>query len=224
MRLLLGAAAFFALAAPASADTVTVQALDTPGWDRTVVDVQPDDTVVWSFAGTTQAHNVESASAGFRSDVAVAGPPFQFTFTAEGSYDFVCSVHPDTMKGTVRVASVPPPPPPPSPPSEQPFANDALAPVVLENVTLDRKRPRVTKVSVHRRGQRARVRFRVSEQSKVRVRFKRGRRTVRKLTVRASGTRTVSVRMRAGRYRVELRATDLAGNRSKTRRAWVRMR
>jgi plastocyanin len=228
MRFVLAAAAFFLLAAPAHAATATVHALDTPAWDQTVVDIAPGDTVTWSFAGTTQYHNVQSPTGEFpASPVMVAGPDYSHTFAAEGTYEFVCQVHPDTMRGTVRVtaATSPPPPPPPPPPlSEQPFPNDAIAPVVLEDVRLDHKRPRVSRVKVRPRGHRARVHFRVSEQSKVRVRFKRGHRTVRNVWVKARRSRTVSVRMRDGRYRVEVRATDLAGNRSKTRRAWVRMR
>jgi plastocyanin len=228
MRFVLAAAAFFLLAAPAHAATTTVQATDALTWDKTVVDVAPGDTVVWSFAGTAQPHNVQAASTNWQlvSPITVAGPDVPYTFGDEGTYEFVCQVHPDTMRGTVRVtaATSPPPPPPPPPPlSEQPFPNDAIAPVTLEDVRLDHKRPRVSRVKVRRRGHRAHVHFRVSEQSKVTVRFKRGHRTVRKVWVKARRTRTVSVWMRHGRYRVEVRATDLAGNRSKTRRAWVRM-
>ena len=38
------------------------------------------------------------------------------------------------------------------------------------------------------------------------------------------GTRGLTVRMRSGRYRVEVRATDIAGNRSPIRTARVTVR
>jgi hypothetical protein len=193
------------------------------------VDIHPGDSVVWSFAGTTQAHNVQNASANWSlaAPVLVAGPDVSASFPDEGSYDFVCQVHPDTMKGTVRVtsASSPPPPPPPPPPlSAQPFVNDAAAPVPAETaVALDTAKPALTAVSARRWRHKARVRFRVSEESVVAIAFKRGGRTIKTVNVSGSGAHSVNVAMRAGRYRVELRATDLAGNRSAATRKTLRL-
>ena len=229
MRLLLALGAMLLAAAPARAATVTVHATDAPGWDLTTVDIQPGDSVMWSFAGTGQAHNVQSASANWSlsAPVLIAGPDVAASFPDEGTYDFVCQVHPDTMRGTVRVtsASSPPPPPPPPPPlSQQPFVNDAAAPVAAETfVALDKAKPKLSAVSARRWRHKARVRFRVSEESVVAIAFKRGKRTVKTVKVAGEGAQRVTVVMRSGRYRVELRATDLAGNRSAATRKTLKL-
>jgi hypothetical protein len=62
----------------------------------------------------------------------------------------------------------------------------------------------------------------------VTVRFKRGGKTVKTKTMNASGSYRTTVRdrkaLRAGRYRVELRAEDVAGNRSGLRTARLTVR
>lgn len=227
----LGAAAagFGVAAAPAQADTVVIAGTDALVWEPSLVDIKPGDTVTWTFAGTTQYHNVWSASPNWsvQSPGGVPAPDFSYTFEAEGTYDFYCQVHPDTMRGTVRVAAAPPPPPPPPPPSAQPFGNDAGEPLTIEsNVKLDKTRPRLSRLSARRAGKRAaRVRFRVSEQSDVTVRFKRGKRTIKTAETSADGVGTIRVRgLRPGSYRILVRATDLAGNRAKSRTLHLNLR
>ena len=62
------------------------------------------------------------------------------------------------------------------------------------------------------------MRFKVSEESDVSVAFKRGGRTVKSGTASGNGTRALTVRgLRAGRYTIQVRATDIAGNRSSLR-------
>jgi plastocyanin len=219
-------AVFFAIGSPAWAADAVVHATDAPGWDVQVVDIQPGDSVTWSFAGTTQAHNVRVAPGGWGIDVAVAPEPFKWQFKDVGTFHFVCEVHPDTMVGDVRVADVPPPPPPPPPLSAQPFVNDFVAPAPAETgVALDTTSPALSRLSVARRSSGARVRFNVSEQSVVSVALKRGGRLVKSVTASGSGTRAVTVSgLGAGRYAVEVRAIDLAGNRSKLRRMRVTIR
>jgi hypothetical protein len=130
------------------------------------------------------------------------------------------------MVGDVIVGDAPPPPPPP--PGEQPFPNDGAALSVLETGGLDRTRPTVSSLRVERAAHGARISFRVSEQSVVTVHFKRGGKTVKTRQVSASGSVRLTVRdrkaLRAGRYRVEVRAEDVAGNRSGLRSARLTVR
>jgi plastocyanin len=217
---------FFAAGSPAWAAGAVVHATDAPGWDVQVVDIQPGEKVTWTFAGTTQAHNVQSAANDWGTRVAVVPEDFTWTFPTAGTFRVVCQVHPDTMYGDVRVADVPPPPPPPPPLSAQPFVNDVAAPVPAETaVALDTTRPALASLSVARRSHGARVRFKVSEQSVIDVGVTRGGRLVKSVAVRGSGARGVTVAgLPAGRYVVRLRATDVAGNRSKLRSLRVTVR
>ena len=70
-----------------------------------------------------------------------------------------------------------------------------------------------------------RVSFRVSEQSVVTVRFKRGKKTVKtkKAAVSRRGSVTVAG-LKAGRYGVRVRAKDVAGNASYSRGTSFRIR
>jgi plastocyanin len=231
MRLLVATViAVLAYAAPASAQVF--QAIDDTGdnhrWEPTSLTVQVGDTVTWRYDGTQLAHNVLSKSPNWNPPLSTPASnsdprPVTYTFTAEGVYDFVCFYHESTMRGTVTVGSPPPPPPPPL--SEQHWANDQSPPRIVE--LADRARPRLTRVRVAAVRNGARVRFRLSERSRVSVRFrlagvivKATRRTVR------AGRHSFLVRDRRmqGRYRVEVFARDLAGNRSPTKRASVRVR
>ena len=214
--LLLGSAIALVGAAPAPAAEVEIKALDTLAWDPPTVAIAPGDTVVWSFAGTQGIHNVMSTSGNwnYRSgDPIASAPSGSFVFTTAGSYDFMCQVHPD-MRGVVTVGDAPPPPPPP--PGQQPFLNDSTPPTVFETGGLDRTPPKLSSVRVRRLSSGARIRFRVSERALVTVRFKRGGKTVKTAKFNASGSYRGTFRkgMRTGRYRVELRAEDVAGNRS----------
>jgi plastocyanin len=229
----LGVALGFALAAVAAAPaqaakTVDVAGLDSLTWNPPFVDIEPGDTVRWTFTGTAQFHNVEANSPNWTTPdapaAALPGNEYTFTFRDEGSFDFVCSVHPDTMTGTVRVAAIPPPPPPPPPLSEQPFGNDATAPVTPETVTLDRARPKLTSLRARSVSAGARVRYKVSEESVVTVRLKRRGRTVKSGRYAGTGLQGVTFRVRAGRYRVEVRAVDLAGNRTAWRKLSLTVR
>jgi plastocyanin len=227
------AAAIAALAAPASAAGQTIQAVDGTDadnynnrWAPRDVTIKAGETVTWSFTGTTVFHNVASSGSNwsFRNgDPVIAPPPASFTFPSPGVYAFVCEIHATTMTGTVTVtdaAGTPPPPPPPPPLSEQPWANDRQAPSVLE--VTDDDPPVLSRVRVLG----TRVRFRLSEAGRVAIKVKRGRRTVRTRRATARrGTNSVTVRgLRAGRYRVEVRAWDRARNHSRVKRARLTVR
>jgi plastocyanin len=230
--LLLGCALPLVAAAPAGAAAVQVKAIDMPAsWDKPAVTISPGDSVVWSFAGTVDLHNVVSSSPNWSftsGQPATAGPDVSVAFTTPGRYDFVCQVHLG-MAGTVTVGDVPPPPPPPL--SEQPLPNDSplpdVTPSALETGGVDTTRPTLRAVRVRRMGHGARIRFRVSERARVTVRLQRGHKVVGTRHVNAVGRESVTVRdtaLRAGRYRVRLRAADVAGNRSGVRTARLTLR
>jgi plastocyanin len=231
------AVALVALAVAPAAQAQVVQAVDGTAansyenaWSPKTVTIKPGDTVTWSFTGSSVYHNVVSGSSNwsFRNgDPAIAPPPASFKFTAPGTYTFLCQIHATTMAGNVIVTDAsgnPPPPPPPPPLSEQPFPNTTGAPGAFE--IADALAPRLTHMQVRSRGHSARVRFRIDEPAVVAVRFTRARLTIkRRRAMVLKGTRTLKIRgLAAGRYRVELVARDLAGNRSRVRRARLSVR
>ena len=227
--LVLGPALALVAAAPAAAAQHEVKGLDTLVWDRPDITVAAGDTVRWTFAGTAQPHNVAAQGGNWTYRTELGAPPAptaQFTFAAAGVYRYVCEVHATTMSGVVRVAGAGGTPPPEEqlPPSQTPFPNDSQPPAVVEIV--DEQRPALTRVRASRIARGAKVRFRVSEAARVTARFRRGGKTVKTRTFNVRrGTRSVTVRgLRAGRYRVEVRARDLGGNRSPLRRASVTVR
>ena len=216
----------------ASAQGPVIHALDGTQpedfrWSPKEVTVKAGETVTWSFTGTTAPHNVASTGSNwiptFRNgDAAFTPPPASYTFSTPGIYRFVCEIHASTMDGTVIVtdaSGVPPPPPPPPPLREQPWANDQQAPLVLD--VADEKRPRLSRVRALAVRNGARVRFSLSERARVSVRFKLAGVTVRSAhKTFGAGTRSLTVRDRRmhGRYSIEIRATDLGGNRSRPQR------
>jgi plastocyanin len=229
----LAALAALAVAPAAHGQGAVVQAADGPPgapqdyrWLPADVTIKAGETVTWRFENATGSHNVMSRGSGwdFRSgNWQPSHPPVTYPFSTPGTYEYVCEVHATTMFGTVTVTDTsgnPPPPPPPPPLSEQPFPNDQSAPAI------DSRRPEVTRVRARawRRG--ARVRFRLSEAARVTVRLKRGPITVaRRAVTRRRGARHVTFRrLPDARYRIEVRAIDLAGNRSRISRAAVRLR
>ena len=102
---LLGAALALVGAAPATAATVTVHGLDTLTWDPLNPVVKAGDTVVWTFAGTSQLHNVAANSPNwsYASELKPGNPDGAWTFSAPGNYAFICQVH-SGMTGNVTVA------------------------------------------------------------------------------------------------------------------------
>jgi plastocyanin len=220
--------ATLALADVASAQIQAVDDLSGVNnrWEPRAVTVQVGQSVTWRFEGTQLAHNVKSTSANWNIDSATStndNRPVTFTFTAEGTYSFVCKFHADTMTGEVTVGS--PPPPPPPPPSEQHWVNDQQPPPRLERA--DRTRPQLSRVRAAPVRDGARVRFRLSERARVTVRFRLAGitvKTVRRTLRRGARALTVRDRRMRGRYRVEVVARDLAGNRSRLRQTRVRVR
>jgi plastocyanin len=217
--------ALFGAAPAQAAQDVTVTGLDTLTWDKPIVDIQPGDSVRWSFAGTTQVHNVKSTSANWELDSPLGPIPAPdtapYTFNAVGEYTFVCEVH-SGMTGTVRVAEGPTPAPVvvAVPLSQQALDNDFAAPVAPEtSVAVDKTKPGLSSLSVKRRSKGARVTFKVSEESAVGVAFSRGGKIAKTYTLKpGTGTRALNAKgLRPGRYAVTLVAVDVAGNKSKAR-------
>lgn len=64
------------------------------------VSIKAGDRVVWKWAGGVQ-HNVNGGDE-FKSDLKSKGE-FAHTFDTAGTYEYLCDVHPTTMKGTVEV-------------------------------------------------------------------------------------------------------------------------
>jgi plastocyanin len=238
MRAIAGAlTALLALPAAASAD-VTIQAVDAPAndpqnnlWAPRDVTIKVGESVSWSFAGTTLLHNVQADPTGtpweFKTPYLPAGPTATRKFDAPGTYKFLCDLHKPSMVGTVTVtdeAGTPPPPPPPPPLSEQPFGNDTPTLTVFEK--RDTVAPKLDRVKVSRVARGLKVGFRLSEAGKITVTATRGRSVTKRTIEVAKGPRSVTLRgLKAGRYRVQVSATDLAGNAAKSRpRAGVTVR
>jgi len=219
----------------ASAQGPVIQALDGTQpedfrWSPEEVTVKAGETVSWSFTGASAPHNVVSTGSNWTPPFRTAFNPAaaSYTFSTPGIYSYVCEVHASTMDGTVIVtdaSGAPPPPPPPPPLSEQPWTNDQPPPSRLDDA--DEKRPRVSRVRAVAVRNGARLRFRLSERARVTVRFKLAGLTVKsaRRTFRA-GTRSLTVRDRRmhGRYSIEIRATDLGGNRSRPTRVRLTVR
>ena len=201
MKLLLAALAL----APANVD---VRAHDLPQrWAPSTVEIAVGDSVTWRFEGTSIPHNVASTGTNWSFQTPFDAQPATFTFTAPGTYRFVCQAHAFSMKGLVKVGAGGPPPTP----AETPFPNPSGAPRV------DVRPPAFTRAALRPHAHGAQIRFRLSERARVVIRVKRSGRLVRRLAVRGQrGPNTVSIRgLRPGRHTVALRARDYGGNPSR---------
>ena len=102
---------------PVPADPFTVEATDNEFGTSTLA-APPETEVTFTLVNEGQSpHNLvfQTAAGGEtigESDLAQGGEEVQVTFTtpAEGSYYFLCTVHPDQMNGTFNVTPDAPPP------------------------------------------------------------------------------------------------------------------
>ena len=224
MRAALVAALAGALSLPgaaAAADAV-VTADDSSVFGNPNPTINVGERVTWSFANPGTQHNVASSSGNW----SWTSGPFSlnhgqhtYTFTAPGTYSYVCQLHPPGMSGTVTVlgpgGTPPPPGSAPPPPGGTPTTPVPPPPDAGDT---DRAAPRISGLAVRWAKRTARVRFRLSETATVTVELSRPgwQRTLRLQLTR--GRRTVSVpRLQAARYRIALRARDASGNRSPLR-------
>ena len=88
-------------AAAAPADTVTVS-IQLFAFDPPVVTVPVGTTVRWVNRDRIQHDVFGVMGATFRSPILSQGQAFEYTFPAPGTYDYICSIHPN-MTGRVVV-------------------------------------------------------------------------------------------------------------------------
>jgi len=160
-------------------------------FDPVPVEIQPGDSVTWRWSGSDD-HSVRAVAnqtESFRSaTVRGAGKTFAHTFAKRGRFTYFCEVHPATMRGSVEVGS-------------PPFPDTIL--------------PRVTSVKPKVSGSSAKLSFRLSEKSTLKVSLSgpSKRSTTRSL---GKGKRSLTFRgLREGRYRASLRPTDTSGNKGR---------
>jgi plastocyanin len=225
-------------------------------WEPADVSVNTGETVTWNFDGSTVDHNMHGetgpeagwpdANSGFRRT-----GQYAYTFNTPGTYTFLCTAHPATMKGSVTVTGAPTTPTPsPSPsPSASPTPSASATPrpatpqptvSALPTVShdtpapsgrarADRTAPVLSKASARRAGsRRMRVKWTLSERASLTLKVAKGKRVLR--TVRVSGRPGTSAltirssRFKKGRYVVSISARDAAGNRSLAKRVKVRLK
>jgi plastocyanin len=177
-----------ALPAPALAADANVNVADDE-FQAPTVQIQPGDTVTWHWTGVDQ-HTVTTRSGQterFGSKFMTSGT-FQHTFPKPGRFTYFCQVH-TFMRGAVEVG------PPPFP--------DTLL-------------PRATSVKAKASGGTAKISFKLSEKSRVKVAVS-GR--TDKVTSRllSKGKHSLKFRhLKAGSYKFTLSLRDLAKNKGKS--------
>jgi plastocyanin len=237
---LLATLAFLGLPTAAHAAVRPIQAFDqpigfAPVWTPNTITAQPGDTIQWRFdepgnpnaAGASHdLYLVRPGQPDERLSASYLGPTVEATLNDPGTYSFYCSIHRDTMRGTIDVAAGDPTPvidpghpwESPAPPivvettGPAPLLNSATPPTVLEAGDTVRPTLRLLKLTA------TRARVQVSEPGTLYARVRRGTKTVSTahLSVKA-GTATIRFRVpkRHAHYRLELTARDTAKLESK---------
>jgi plastocyanin len=237
--------ALLGLPTAAHAAVRPIQAFDqqvgfAPVWTPNQITAQPGDTIQWHFdepgnanaAGASHdLYLVRPGQADERLGASYLGPTIEATLDTAGTYSFYCSIHRDSMRGTIEVAAGDPTPVvDPGHPWESsapPIVTVTSGPAPLLNPTTplglletgDTTAPtlRVLKVSATRRVARAHVQ--VSEAGTLYARVLRGTRIVssKHMTV-APGDSTIKVTLpkRRAHYRLALFARDHSTLQSKT--------
>jgi plastocyanin len=231
--------ATLALAGPAAAAPATVN-VDDNLFASDAVTVNQGEAVTWKWVGS--GHNV-AFTAGpekiAKTDFLNKGATWAHTFNTPGTYKYVCEAH-SKMAGTVTVVAAdggsapsgsgtaPAPSngaPTPAGGTAQPTSGPA-GPVTAGTAGVDAAAPTLSSVRFRRNA----LRLRVSEASKLVIRYVRTGRSghvVAKKTVSAkAGANTIALRrwMRPGRYRVSVTAIDAAGNLSRVARLKLTVR
>jgi plastocyanin len=206
MRLggLISILAFAAMTTPAHAATVPVN-IGNNAFAPANITIAEGDIVTWTWVGPDTNHSTTTGSEGqttWDSDPnnpfpnRSVGDKFSVTYQFEGAYSYFCKTH-SFMTGTVTVMqrqNNPNPPP-----------TDVVAP---EFGTLQ--------IQLKQR----RIKFSLDEPAAVVARMRGPIRKTTKLSAKA-GTNYLKLpkRLKKGRYAVNLRATDAAGNESLVARA-----
>lgn len=71
-------------------------------WAPRDVTVAPGGSVTWSWSGN-EFHDVHVDALGYVSGNPVKAGSYTLTFPSAGTYAVSCTIHPDTMRGTVMV-------------------------------------------------------------------------------------------------------------------------
>jgi plastocyanin len=87
-------------APPESAAGGEVTAVDF-AFEPEATEIEAGESVTWSNDGAT-IHNVKGK--GFFSEAIDPGASYEHRFTEPGTYEYLCNLHPDQMRGTVVVA------------------------------------------------------------------------------------------------------------------------
>ncbi len=127
---------------PAEGRTWVVDAVDSATNNQWVsadngtstVTIEVGDTVEWQFDRATMGHDLTSLDSADTWDPALQeyrgpnGDPIRYTFTKPGTYEYWCSIHGATMRGTVVVEE---PEADNQPPTAQPFVSPRTGPAPL---------------------------------------------------------------------------------------------
>ncbi|MBC2934455.1 PKD domain-containing protein [Nocardioides sp. zg-1228] len=127
---------------PAGGDVFVVDAVDTATDNQWVaeqtgtstVTVEVGDTVEWQFDRATMGHDLTSRdtadtwSPPLQEYRDANGAPVRYTFTRPGTYEYWCSIHGATMRGTVVVEE---PAEDNEPPTAEPFVSPRTGPAPL---------------------------------------------------------------------------------------------
>jgi plastocyanin len=245
----LAVATFVVLAAPGVADaavTRPVQAFDQPVgfppvWTPNQLTAQPGDTIRWQFDETGNANAagashdiylVRPGAADEKLGVSYLNPVVEATLDTEGTYTFYCSIHRDSMRGTITVAAGDPTPvidpghpwESPAPPvvvessGPAPLLNSAAPLSVFEGGDTVAPTLRLVGLKTSRRA--ARVSVDVSEPGTLYARVLRGKVAVSTAHVAVqAGKASLTVRLpkRKARYRLAVWVRDAARLESKWR-------
>lgn len=237
--------AFLGLPTAAHAAVRPVQAFDqpvgfAPVWTPSQLTAQPGDTIRWQFdepgnpnavGASHDLYLVRPGQADERLGASYLAPTVEATLTDVGAYTFYCSIHRDTMRGTIDVTAGDPTPvidpgrpwESPAPPivtdnGPTPLLNSAAPLTTLETGDTVAPTLRLRKVSSTRRHAQARVV--VSEPGTLYARVLRGTKVVSTShrTVKA-GAATIEVALpkRRAHYRLMLLVRDASGQDSKPR-------
>jgi plastocyanin len=195
LRRLIPAVCVLALAPAGSAGAAEVVVGDK-SFSAADVSVAVGEAVTWRWTGGTHNVRVTTGPEKFDSGFKDAGGTYIHTFTAAGSYSYICDAHP-SMRGAVTVAGG-------AAPSGAPAAG-----------AVDAAPPRLSTVRVSRL---AVLGLTASASGSLHARIVRGGRTVRRATMgMVAGRNRLPLRVRGlrpGRYRLSLQAVDAAGRRS----------
>jgi plastocyanin len=76
-------------------------------FDPSELEVAPGTTVVWAWASNGQVHNIRFDDGETSGDK--GSGTYERTFAAAGEFPYHCTIHPQTMVGTISVVTTPSP-------------------------------------------------------------------------------------------------------------------